>query len=152
MSLANPLLDFDRLLLVRRSEGNLGLPQNWQSNCVLPTRGFDDEIDILSPINTNGTLITDEVCEKMIKADIINRVAEEAKITKVKAVEAVEAVFEAMKGAMKRGERIELRGFGVFQVKDRKRGIGRNPKTGVEVAISPGKTVRFKPGKELKNL
>ncbi len=52
----------------------------------------------------------------MIKADIINRVAEEAKITKVKAVEAVEAVFEAMKSAMCRGERIELRGFGVFQV------------------------------------
>ena len=51
----------------------------------------------------------------MIKADIINRVAAHAKITKVKAVEAVEAVFEAMKGAMQRGERIELRGFGVFQ-------------------------------------
>ncbi|MEE8410978.1 MAG: HU family DNA-binding protein, partial [Acidobacteriota bacterium] len=51
----------------------------------------------------------------MIKADIINRVAEDARITKVKAVEAVEAVFEAMKAAMQRGERIELRGFGVFQ-------------------------------------
>ena len=68
----------------------------------------------------------------MIKADIINRVSEEAKITKVKAVEAVEAVFEAMKAAMKRGERIELRGFGVFQVKPRKKGIGRNPRTGRE--------------------
>ena len=53
----------------------------------------------------------------MIKADIINRVAEDAKITKVKAVEAVEAVFGAMKAAMQKGERIELRGFGVFQVK-----------------------------------
>ena len=45
-----------------------------------------------------------------------------------------------------------VRSFGVFQVRNRKRGVGRNPKTGVEVAISPGKTVRFKPGKELKAL
>ena len=57
-----------------------------------------------------------------------------------------------MKDALGDGKRIELRGFGVFQVRDRKRGVGRNPKTGVEVTISPGKTVRFKPGKELKNL
>ena len=88
----------------------------------------------------------------MIKADIINKVAEQADITKVKAVEAVEAVFEAMKMAIKRGERIELRGFGVFQVKDRKRGIGRNPKTGREVEIPPGKTIRFKPGKALRDM
>ena len=51
-----------------------------------------------------------------------------------------------------RGERIELRGFGVFQVKPRKRGIGRNPRTGKEVRIPPGRTIRFKPGKDLKNL
>jgi DNA-binding protein HU-beta len=88
----------------------------------------------------------------MIKADIINQVAEDASITKVKAVEAVEAVFHAMKTAMKRGERIELRGFGVFQVKPRKKGIGRNPRTGREVRIPPGKTIRFKPGKNLRNL
>jgi len=88
----------------------------------------------------------------MIKADIINRVAEEAGITKVKAVEAVEAVFAAMKLAMQRGERIELRGFGVFQVKPRKKGIGRNPRTGREVKIPPGKTIRFKPGKNLRSL
>ena len=66
--------------------------------------------------------------------------------------EAVEAVFEAMKAAMMRGERIELRGFGVFQVKPRKKGIGRNPRTGREVRIPPGKTIRFKPGKNLRNL
>lgn len=88
----------------------------------------------------------------MIKADIIAKVSEDAAITKVKAVEAVEAVFEAMKSAMQRGERIELRGFGVFQVKPRKKGIGRNPRTGREVRIPPGKTIRFKPGKNLRNL
>jgi DNA-binding protein HU-beta len=88
----------------------------------------------------------------MIKVDLINKVADDARVTKVKAVEAVEAIFEAMKFAMARGERIELRGFGVFQVKPRKKGIGRNPRTGKEVRIPPGKTIRFKPGKNLRNL
>jgi DNA-binding protein HU-beta len=88
----------------------------------------------------------------MIKADIITKVAEVAFIPKVKAIQAVEAIFDAMKTAMQRGERIELRGFGVFQVKPRKKGIGRNPRTGREVRIPPGKTIRFKPGKNLRNL
>lgn len=69
----------------------------------------------------------------------------------MKAEEAVEALFTAMKEALKRGERIELRNFGVFIVKARKRGIGRNPRTGEEVAIPIGKTIRFKPGKELQD-
>jgi DNA-binding protein HU-beta len=42
--------------------------------------------------------------------------------------------------------------FGVFQVKPRKRGIGRNPRTGKEVRIPPGRTIRFKPGKDLQNI
>mgnify|MGYP000054792571 CR=1 FL=1 len=79
-------------------------------------------------------------------------VVEEAEQAAEEAVEAVEAVFDAMKAAMQRGERIELRGFGVFQVKPRKKGIGRNPRTGMEVRIPPGKTIRFKPGKNLRNL
>src|SRR5260370_743583 len=75
-----------------------------------------------------------------------------ADITKVKAEVAVGAVFDAMRTSMQRGERIELRGFGVFQVKPRKRGIGRNPRTGKEVRIPPGRTIRFKPGKDLQNI
>ena len=63
-----------------------------------------------------------------------------------------DAVFDAMRLSMQRGERIELRGFGVFQVKPRKRGIGRNPRTGKEVRIPPGRTIRFKPGKDLQNI
>ena len=88
----------------------------------------------------------------MIKVDIVNEVSRVAEITKVKAELAVDAVFEAMRHSMQRGERIELRGFGVFQVKPRKRGIGRNPRTGKEVRIPPGRTIRFKPGKELQNI
>jgi len=85
----------------------------------------------------------------VIKLDIINRLADETGIPKLKAEQAVEALFNSMKDALARGDRIELRGFGVFIVKPRKRGVGRNPRTGEEVAIPSGKTIRFKPGKEL---
>lgn len=86
----------------------------------------------------------------MIKANIVSRVSTTLGITKVKSEIAVDAFFDAIRGAMRRGERIELRGFGVFVVKPRKSGIGRNPRTGAEVPIPPGKTVRFKPGKEIR--
>src|SRR4029450_1322206 len=89
---------------------------------------------------------------RMIKVDIVNEVSKIADITKVKAEVAVDAVFDAMRLSMQRGDRIELRGFGVFQVKPRKRGIGRNPRTGKEVRIPPGRTIRFKPGKDLQNI
>jgi DNA-binding protein HU-beta len=88
--------------------------------------------------------------KQVVKQDIVTQVAEKKGITKVKAEIAVDAFFDALKAAMKRGERIELRGFGVFVVKPRKSGIGRNPRTGAEVPIPPGKTVRFKPGKEIR--
>lgn len=88
----------------------------------------------------------------LIKLDIINEVVNRTGITKTKAEMAVETVFESMKRALGSGERIELRGFGIFNVRPRKTGIGRNPRTGAEVAIPPGKAVRFKPGKELQTL
>ncbi len=88
----------------------------------------------------------------MIKLDIINEVVAKTGITKSKAEAAVETVFEFMKKALANGDRIELRGFGVFNVRPRKTGIGRNPRTGAEVNIPPGKAVRFKPGKELQSI
>ncbi|HLY61080.1 MAG TPA: HU family DNA-binding protein [Terriglobia bacterium] len=88
----------------------------------------------------------------MIKLDIISEVVTRTGITKTRAEIAVETVFEAMKQALAKGDRIELRGFGVFNVKPRKTGIGRNPRTGAEVNIPPGKAVRFKPGKDLQSL
>ena len=56
--LANPLLAFDSLLLVKRRAGRLGLPQNWQSNSSLPRTGFDNEIAVLSPVHPDGRLET----------------------------------------------------------------------------------------------
>ncbi|MBK7512547.1 MAG: integration host factor subunit beta [Chloracidobacterium sp.] len=85
----------------------------------------------------------------MIKLDIVNLVADRTGVPKQKAEQVVDSLFEAMKEALANGKRIELRGVGVFVVKDRKRGVGRNPRTGTEVPIPEGKTIRFKPGKEL---
>ena len=88
----------------------------------------------------------------MVKHDIVTEVATRTGLSKTKAEIAVETVFETMKRAMERGDRIELRGFGVFNIRPRKTGIGRNPRTGKEVVIPPGKAVRFKPGKDLQTL
>jgi len=88
----------------------------------------------------------------MIKQDLIQRVVERTGLPRTKAEAAVDVIFQAMKTALGGGDRIELRGFGVFTVKPRKTGVGRNPRTGAEVSISPGKAVRFKPGKELQTL
>ena len=85
----------------------------------------------------------------MIKQDIVHRVIEPTGLPRNKAEAAVDTIFESLKKALAAGERIELRGFGVFNVRPRKTGIGRNPRTGAEVTITPGKAVRFKPGKEL---
>ena len=88
----------------------------------------------------------------MIKQDIVEEVVHRTGLSKTIAEIAVEAVFETMKRSMERGERIELRGFGVFNIRPRKTGIGRNPRTGQEMIILPGKAVRFKPGKDLQSI
>jgi DNA-binding protein HU-beta len=110
-----------------------------------PEKGQDsDTIELLGFPERREPLV--------IKLDIINEVVSRTGITKTKAELAVEAVFETMKKALAQGDRIELRGFGVFNVRPRKTGIGRNPRTGAEVNIPPGKAVRFKPGKELQSI
>jgi DNA-binding protein HU-beta len=88
----------------------------------------------------------------LIKQDIVHHVIERTGLPRTKAEAAVDTVFEGLKQALAAGERIELRGFGVFSVRARKTGIGRNPRTGTEVSIAPGKAVRFKPGKELHSI
>src|SRR5947209_9062208 len=88
--------------------------------------------------------------EGLIKLDIINEVVNKTGITKTKAELAVETVFESMKKSLAHGDRIELRGFGVFNVRPRKTGIGRNPRTSAEDSIPPGKAVRFNTGKDMQ--
>jgi len=88
----------------------------------------------------------------LIKLDIVNQVVNQTGLTKTKAEKAVETVFEGIKAALIRGERIEFRGFGIFEVRPRKSGFGRNPRTGIEVPLRPGKSIRFRPGKGLQDL
>lgn len=85
----------------------------------------------------------------MIKADLVRCVVERTGLNKNQAQIAVGTILDMMKDSIMRGERIELRGFGVFDIRPRKTGVGRNPRTGEEVRIPPGKTVRFKPGKRM---
>ena len=86
----------------------------------------------------------------MTKIDIINLVAEDTGLSKVKAEEAVEAIIATIKETLQEGEAVILRRLGSFQVRSKNARIGRNPKTGEEAPISARKVVRFKSGKHFK--
>ncbi|MCX7918308.1 MAG: integration host factor subunit beta [bacterium] len=88
----------------------------------------------------------------MIKADLIEKVSEAAKIPRQDAQKVVETTFQIIKDALAAGDRIELRDFGVFLVKQRVARVGRNPKTKVEAPIPARKMPVFKPGRELKQI
>lgn len=88
----------------------------------------------------------------MTKADLVERVANQADMTKKDAEQLVEIIFESITDTLNRGEKIELRGFGSFRVRDRNARVGRNPKTGASVDIPAKRVAYFKPGKELKEL
>jgi DNA-binding protein HU-beta len=85
----------------------------------------------------------------MTKADVVDDIAREVGILKTQAERAVEVLLAAIKGHLAHGGRIELRGFGVLDVRPRKLGIGRNPRTGVVVKLRAGRKVHFKAGKDL---
>jgi DNA-binding protein HU-beta len=88
----------------------------------------------------------------VIKLDIINHVVNQTGLAKTKAEKAVETVFEGIKEALTRNERVEFRGFGIFEVRPRRTGIGRSPRNGIAVPIRSGKSIRFRPGKGLRDL
>jgi integration host factor alpha subunit len=87
----------------------------------------------------------------MRKIEIVNHIADETGLTKVKAEEAVDAILEQVKEGLRRGEPVILRRFGSFQVRDKRARIGRNPKTGEEAGIPARRVVRFKCGKHFKD-
>ena len=87
------------------------------------------------------------------KKELALLVSNNAGCKKNVAAKMVDSLFTAMRESLIAGNRIEIRGFGVFQVKDtRPKPAARNPRTGEEVAIPPGKTTRFRPGKALSDL
>ena len=88
----------------------------------------------------------------MTKAELVEDVARAAELTKKDAERLVEIVFESIIETLNHGEKIELRGFGSFRVRERGARRGRNPKTGAPVDIPAKRVPYFKPGKELKEL
>ncbi len=86
----------------------------------------------------------------MTKKDIVLKIASETDLKQIDIKKVVQKTFDAIVEALARGERVELRNFGVFKVKSRKARLGRNPKTGQEVPISPKKVAVFKPGLVMK--
>lgn len=87
----------------------------------------------------------------MNKTDLIAKVAELADMSKKDATKAVDAVFDAIAEALQNGEKVQLVGFGNFEVRERSARKGRNPQTGEEIEIPASKVPAFKPGKALKD-
>lgn len=85
------------------------------------------------------------------KAELIENVASAAGLTKKDATAAVDAVFSSIQKALADGEKVQLIGFGNFEVRERAARKGRNPQTGEEIEIAASKVPAFKPGKALKD-
>jgi integration host factor subunit beta len=86
----------------------------------------------------------------MTKADLIDTVAEKLKLPRGRAELLVAQVFDSMVEALRRGEGIEIRGFGSFSIREYKEYEGRNPRTGETVHVKPKRLAFFKVGKELR--
>ena len=88
----------------------------------------------------------------MNKAELIAAVAAAAEISKKDAEIAVSATLDTITNALKEGDKVQLVGFGSFEVKTRAERIGRNPATGAEIKIAASKVPTFKAGKALKDI
>jgi len=86
------------------------------------------------------------------KTELIAKVAELTDLSKKDATKAVDAVFDAISDALQTGDKVQLVGFGTFEVRERQARKGRNPQTGDEIDIPASKMPAFKPGKSLKEL
>ena len=86
----------------------------------------------------------------MLKADVVEKVAKEAHLTKKAAKEAVDATFNTVNAALKKGEKVVVSGFGTFIIRGRKARVGRNPKTGDTLQLPQMNTVGFIAAKGMK--
>ena len=87
----------------------------------------------------------------MTKAELIEKIANDAKLSKTDATTAVGTMIDCIVGAMAKGDTVTLVGFGTFSVSSRAARMGRNPKTGAPIQIKAAKVPRFKPGRTLKD-
>jgi integration host factor subunit beta len=86
----------------------------------------------------------------MVKSELIESLAERADITLAKAEEVVDLFFNSITETLALGDRVEIRGFGAFTVRDYKSYKGRNPKTGEQITVPPKRLPFWKTGQELK--
>lgn len=87
----------------------------------------------------------------MNKSELVAKVAEASDLQKKDASKAVDAVFNSISEALQSGDKVQLVGFGNFEVRERSARKGRNPQTGAEIDIPASKVPAFKPGKALKD-
>lgn len=87
----------------------------------------------------------------MTKTELIDKIASSASLTKADAGRALDATLDAVKAALKKGQKVTLVGFGTFSVSKRKARKGRNPRTGEEIKIAATKVPKFTAGKTLKD-
>jgi len=85
------------------------------------------------------------------KTELVSAVAEKAEMTKKDAEKAINAVFASIEEALARGDKVQLVGFGTFEVRDREARKGRNPQTGQEIEIPATRVPAFKAGKALRD-
>jgi integration host factor subunit beta len=88
----------------------------------------------------------------MTKAELVEEVTQLGDLTRRDGEVIVDTIFDAVVGALKSGDKIEIRGFGSFRIRQRKPRIGRNPKTGAKVEVPAKRVPYFKPSKELRDL
>jgi integration host factor subunit beta len=88
----------------------------------------------------------------LTKADLVDKVTELGDLTRRDGEIIVDLLFDSVIGALKSGDKIEIRGFGSFRTRQRNSRVGRNPKTGAKVEVPAKKVPFFKPSKELRDL
>src|ERR1700758_919319 len=88
----------------------------------------------------------------MTKAEVVEEVTQLVDLTRRDGEVIVDTILDAVIGALKSGDKIEIRGFGSFRIRQRKPRIGRNPKTGAKVEVPAKRVPYFKPSKELRDL
>ncbi len=86
----------------------------------------------------------------MVKGELVAQVAGQLHLTRKEATLIVNTVFKSIADSLSQGQKVELRGFGSFRVKERRARLGRNPRTGAPVQVPAKKVPFFKPGKDLK--
>jgi len=84
------------------------------------------------------------------KEDLVNCIWEKMNLSKKESADIVEQILDGIKAVIESGDKLKIGGFGVFEVRERKSRMGRNPKTGEAAEIKAGHTIKFKPGKTLR--